>query len=265
MQEHSLTTKDLSLYYRVMGTGAPVILIHGFAEDGDIWKNLIPALEKEYRLIIPDLRGSGKSTGDTEGISMESMAEDIHLIVEKEGIEECTMIGHSMGGYITLAYVDKYPEKLNKFGLFHSTAYPDSEEKQEVRKKNIDFIRKHGSSRFVEQTTPNLFSEETRNNNQGIVKEFVDRYCNFSPASLVYYTEAMKNRKDRIEVLKKFNKPVLFIFGEFDNAVPIEQGLKQCIIPEFSYIYIAAHSGHMGMLEEPEFSIKALQDFLTGS
>jgi pimeloyl-ACP methyl ester carboxylesterase len=213
---------------------------------------------------VPDLVGSGRSTGNTEGITMDTFSEHLDLIIEKEKTGDCTMIGHSMGGYITLAFAERYPAKLDKFGLFHSTAYADNDEKKEVRKKNIEFIKKHGAAKFQQQAIPKLFSEQSRNKHPEIIKEIIDRYSNFSPTSLVHYTEAMMNRPDRIHVLKNFRKPVFFLFGEYDTAVPLEQGLKQCSIPEFSYIYIGAHSGHMGMLEEPEFCMKAVQEFLSG-
>lgn len=241
-----------------------VVLIHGFAEDARIWDNIIPELEPAYKVIAPDLPGSGTSTANTDEVTMESMAEFIKELLDRENIDTCSMIGHSMGGYITLAFAEKYPEKLNRFGLFHSTAYADSDEKKETRRKNIDFIQKHGSAKFITQTVPNLFSEESRAQYPQLVKNMIERYSNFLPGSLVNYTRAMMNRPDRIHVLKTFKKPVLFIMGENDTAVPLEQGLKQCSIPGFSYIYIATHSGHLGMLEEPVFCVKALKEFLQG-
>jgi pimeloyl-ACP methyl ester carboxylesterase len=174
------------------------------------------------------------------------------------------MIGHSMGGYVTLAYAEKYPERLNRFGLFHSSAFEDSAEKKAAREKNIAFITKHGSALFQQQTIPNLFSENSKKKLPEKISAMIERYSNFSPSALVAYTKAMKERPDRMHVLETFKKPVLFIMGEYDTAVPIEQGLKQCSVPELSYIYIAAQSGHMGMLEEPEFCLKALLDFLSG-
>ncbi len=263
MQEHGLITHESSIYYRLVGEGEPVILLHGFGEDGSIWDALSEQLKKKYRLIIPDLPGSGQSVSNTDGITMEKMAEKVKEVLDKEGIQQCKMIGHSMGGYITLAFAEKYAHYLHSFGLFHSTAYADSEEKKEARKKNIEFIGKHGSAKFLRQTVPNLFSEETRSNNPELVEQIINKYSNLSPTSLVNYTAAMMNRPDRVSVLENFKKPVLFIMGEHDTAVPLEQGLKQCRVPEISYIYICVHSGHMGMLEEPEFSLKAIQDFLS--
>lgn len=263
MQEHAIIHNEASIYYRVEGVGEPVVLLHGFGEDGLIWNDLVEKLKSDYLFIVPDLTGSGRSTGNIDRISMELLAEQVKLIVDKEQLETFSLIGHSMGGYVALAFAEKYQQHLKSLGLFHSTAYSDSDEKKGARKKNIEFIRKNGSAKFLKQSVPSLFSEGFRDNHPEVVEEIITRYSNFSPGALVSYTEAMMNRPDRTEVLRTFRKPVLFIMGEHDTAVPIEQGLKQCSIPEFTYIYICVHSGHMGMLEEPEFCLKALQEFLS--
>ena len=241
-----------------------LVFVHGFGEDSGIWENIIPEFKNDYHIIAPDLPGTGRLAGtNTQGTTMEYLAEFIKQTLDEQKIEKCTMIGHSMGGYITLAFAEKYPEVLLQFGLFHSTAYADSDEKKEARKKNMEFIRKNGASKFIETSVPKLFASETAEKQPQKIKQMVERYRNLTIDSLVHYTNAMMNRPDRIRVLENFKKPVLFIMGEHDTAVPIEQGLKQCSIPEFSYIYIATHSGHLGMLEEPNFCVKAIKEFLS--
>ena len=118
------------LNYQVIGQGAPVMLVHGFGEDGRIWEYITASLSNHYRLIIPDLPGSGKSEcPDAPSLSMDDLATALKAILDTEGHDSCTMIGHSMGGYITLAFESLYPGLLNGLGLFHSTADPDSMEK----------------------------------------------------------------------------------------------------------------------------------------
>jgi pimeloyl-ACP methyl ester carboxylesterase len=265
MQEHALIEKDLSLFYRIEGEGEPVMLIHGFAEDGDIWDGIAGELCKEYKVIVPDLAGSGRSTGNMENASMQGMADHIEMILDKEKIDSCFMIGHSMGGYITLAFAEKHADKLKGLGLFHSTAFPDSDEKKSARNKNVEFIKKHGSAKFIEQAIPGLFSDLTKKQHPEFIDDMIEKYSSFSAISLVAYTEAMRDRPDRTEVLKKFGQRVLLIIGEYDTAIPIEQSLRLCKIADFAYIYIAAHSGHLGMLEEPEYCLKAIRDFLSGN
>ena len=172
------------------------------------------------------------------------------------------MIGHSMGGYITLAFAEKYPELLSAFGLFHSTAFPDSEEKKINRRKSIEFIKEHGAFEFLRTTSPNLFSAISTNRMKSEIDEFINGLNKFSADSLIAYYEAMMQRPDRVSVLEKTNLPVLFITGQYDNPAPMNDVLKQCHLPERSFIYILTESGHMGTMEEPAKSNKAFEEFL---
>jgi len=251
------------IFYRTIGNGRPVVLIHGFGEESNVWENQIELLKDKFQLIIPELPGSGHSEIIAD-MSIDGMAEVIHFIIQHEKIEQCIVIGHSMGGYITLAFAEKYQEYLSAFGLFHSTAYPDNEEKKEVRRKGIEFIKEKGPFEFLRTSIPNQFSPITKKQNPDLVDEFIDGLRNFSADVLVSYYEAMIKRPDRTKVLKKATAPVLFVMGEHDNAVPLQDVLKQCHLPEKSYIHILYQSGHLGMLEEAEKSNRILEKFLLG-
>lgn len=271
MLEKRIKNDNVEITYRVAGEvpeaiagSKSVMLVHGFGEDSQVWNAIAEKLAQDHRVILPDLPGSGKSVPSIGDTSMEQLADQLKWVIDAEQAAHCCLIGHSMGGYVTLAFAEKYPELPRRIGLFHSTAFADSEEKKKARRKNIEFIGKHGSKKFLEQSVPNLFAEETASKNPRLIRELIERYAELSPESLVAYTRAMMDRPDRTEVLRKFNKPALLIFGEHDTAVPIEQGMKLCGLPPFPYIYIATRSGHMGMLEEPEFCLKALQEFFSG-
>ncbi len=254
--DKTITYKSSKIFYRIEGKGAPIIFIHGFAEDGNIWKHQIEFLQKNFLLIIPDLPGSGKSINDFSSTqngklsTIEFYAACIKAIVDEEKISTCIIIGHSMGGYIALAFAEKYPENLLAFGLFHSSAFADSDEKKTMRKKSIEFISKHGAAEFIRQSMPNLFFPIFKEKYPEIIEELIARYDNFNALSLVSYYEAMMQRPDRTAVLQNFKKPVLFIIGEKDNAVPLEQSLKQSHLPQISYIHILENAAHMGMFEE---------------
>jgi pimeloyl-ACP methyl ester carboxylesterase len=264
-------------------------------------KDNLPAGEAGYQLIVPDLPGSGQSEM-IEDMSMEGMAEVLKIILDTElsdstkkisskethkssesskvsplGVAEgqersslegpaptppATLIGHSMGGYITLAFAEKYGDELGAFGLFHSSAYADKEEKKAVRRKGIEFIKEHGAFEFLKTSTPNLFSPVTTQRFPDLIGQFIQSLNNFSPDALVKYYESMINRPDRTTVLEKAKIPVLFVMGKYDNAIPLEDGLKQCHLPERSYIHILHQSGHMGMMEETDKSNRLLKEFL---
>jgi pimeloyl-ACP methyl ester carboxylesterase len=265
----------------MIGSGKPVVLIHGFGEDGKIWNNQAPSnspagggpasaqsslienslLRGKFKFIIPDLPGSGKSEMIND-MSMEGMAEAIHSIIHEENIDACPIIAHSMGGYILLAFLEKYWNHVSAFGLFHSTAYADTEEKKTIRRKGIDFINQHGAFEFLQKNSPNLFSQKTKDENPELINEFIAGLHNFSAPALVSYYEAMIERPDRTEMLQNTTVPVLFIMGKYDNAVPLDDGLKQCHLPEKSYIYVLQNSGHLGMLEEIDKSNEILDKFL---
>ena len=260
--DKTITYDGGTLYYRDEGSGEPLLLVHGFAEDGAIWDKVSAGLRSACRLLIPDLPGSGRSSLPANAMSMESIAAALKNLLDQEGIDRCVLIGHSMGGYITLAFSELYPERVKAFGFFNSTAYADSEEKKAGRQKSIAFIRQHGAAPFIRQSTPNLFAPETQERRPELIEEMIQRYSGFSPESLCVYLEAMMQRPDRLSVLERFDGPILFIVGEKDQVIPLEQSLRQCHLPRVSLVHILPTSGHMGMLEDAEAASRIIQSFL---
>ena len=256
MQQKTITYQSSTIYYRVIGNGKPVMLLHGFGEDGEIWNQQVNFLQEHYTLIVPDLPGSGQSQIITD-MSIEGMADAVKAVLDAELLENITLIGHSMGGYITLALAEKYPALIRAFGLFSSSAFADSEEKKATRLKAIAFIKKNGGYEFLKTSIPGLFMGE-----HDAIPALVERAKNFTPEALIYYYRAMIDRPDRTAVLKTFPGPILFIIGEHDKAVPFDQSLQQCYLPALSHIHILRNSAHMGMLEETDKANKALLEFL---
>ena len=264
MQSKNIKYSDSTIFYRITGKGKPVVLIHGFGEDGNIWDKQVDFLQNQFQLIVPDLPGSGKSgvISSQSAVGMEEYAEIIKAILVEEKIEKSTMLGHSLGGYITLAFAEKYPGMLNSFGLVHSTAFADSEEKKAARLKSIEFIKKYGAYDFLRTTIPGLFSKQWSQDHLPEIETLVEKGKNFSSEALIQYYQAMINRPDRTAVLKNFSKPILFIIGEQDNAVPFAQSMQQCYLPVQSHIHILRNSAHMGMLEETAATNNFLLGFL---
>ncbi len=262
MMQKEITYRDTPVFYDDIGAGGAVVLVHGFGEDGNVWDSQVEALKNTCRLLVPDLPGSGRSPKGNGAWPMEELAEVIHTILLAENIEQPIIIGHSMGGYTTLAFVEKYPDRTKAFGLFQSSAFADSEEKKLNRQRNIDFIRKHNSLEFLKQSTPNLFGEMFKLAHPDFVDDFIEGYKDFDPEALMDYTKSMMNRPDRTLVLKTYNKPVLFVAGKHDKAIPFEQTMQQVHLPQLSYIHILENAGHMGMIEEPDQSNAFLKEFI---
>jgi len=125
------TDKFPQLYYQISGVGPSVLLLHGFPATGSLWSEVIPFLAVDFQVIVPDIPGAGNSTFSiNDTLSMQILAKGIHNILIREQISEVIIAGHSMGGYIALAFADMYPSMVKGISLVHSTAYSDSDEKK---------------------------------------------------------------------------------------------------------------------------------------
>jgi pimeloyl-ACP methyl ester carboxylesterase len=255
---------NTAIHYIVEGQGKHVVLLHGFAEDAHIWDSQIDFLKDHCHIIAIDLPGSGKSEMlQKEDTTIEDYADCIYALLQQEKIDNCILLGHSLGGYITLAFAEKYPS-LAGFGLVHSTAFADSEEKKGVRRKGIEMLGQYGSYPFVKNTTPNLFSARYKLHHAERVKTLSESGNNFSQQALQQYYAAMMNRPDRTHVLSGSKVPVLFILGREDVAAPLNDLLQQVHLPQISYIHILENTGHMGMWEATELVNSYLLEFIAG-
>lgn len=253
------------IYYEVYGNGKPIVLLHGFAETGVVWFHQAAYLKKHFKVIVPDLPGCGKSDElniEASKTTIEDYADCVYIVLQKENIEKCLIFGHSMGGYITLALTEKHPEIVSAFGFVHSTAFADTEEKKQNRLRGIEMIENYGGYSFLKNTTPNLFAQKFKNEHSYEIDKLIEQGKLFSKKTLQQNYYAMLNRPERTAVLKNTNMPVLFIAGKEDNAVAINDILKQVHLPEISYFHILNHVGHMGMWEAADIVNEYLEEFV---
>lgn len=251
------------IYYTVAGYGPPLVLLHGFAEDGTVWNEQLNFLKEHCMLIIPDLPGSGKSSLlRKQSVAIEDYAACISALLQAENIDRCIFLGHSMGGYVTLAFAELYADKLAGFGFVHSTAFADDEDKKNSRRKGIKLIDEYGAYAFIKNSTPNLFTNHYKHEHGDKVAGLVEQGKNFRKEALIQYYTAMMNRPNRTDVLQKSEVPVLFIAGSDDVAAPLDDLLKQVHLPKISFIHIIDGVGHMGMWEKPEQVNSFILEFL---
>ncbi|MDE3251567.1 MAG: alpha/beta hydrolase [Bacteroidota bacterium] len=267
---------DATISYRIIGEGKPVVLLHGFGETGHIWDEQIAFLKDFCCLLIPDLPGSGASSllrqkakvkiqkegSGSNDILMEDYADCIQALLLHQNIESCIMLGHSMGGYITLAFAEKYPGFLSAFGLIHSTAFADTDEKKKNRERGIALIAEFGAYAFLKNTTPNLFAERFKQKCPEKINKLIEEGKAFTSEALQQYYRAMMLRPDRTHVLKGNPLPVIFVMGTEDIAAPMEDVLKQVSLPNISYIYVLPDTGHMGMWEAADELNRQLLAFI---
>lgn len=258
--------KNASIFYLATGEGQPVILLHGFGENSTVWNEQVGFLKAHCRLLIPDLPGTGLSLFENDKAentdSITYYADVVHALLQNESIDSCIMLGHSMGGYILLAFAEKYPEKLRGFGLIHSTAFADSLEKKQNRLKGIEMIEEYGAYAFLKNTTPNLFAAKFKKEHPEKIEALIEEGRSFSKDTLQQYYKAMMNRPDRTKELKDSEVPVLFVIGTEDVAAPLQDVLKQTHMPKISFIYILEDTGHMGMWENAEKMNNIIFEFI---
>lgn len=240
------------IHYLDTGEGNTIVLLHGFGEDSQIWNKQVTQLQQDYRLIVPDLPGSGNSSMLSTPDTIEAYATAIEALLIHLSVNKCIMLGHSMGGYITLAFAEAFPERLLGWGLIHSTAFADSEEKKMNRQRGIELMQQYGAYAFLRNTIPNLFAESFKKQEPDVLDELIESAKAFTAEACCAYYKAMKDRPDRTHVLSGNKKPVLFVLGTEDVAAPLNDLLQQVHLPSTAYIHILEGVGHMGMLEATE-------------
>jgi len=250
------------LNYSLYGnSGAPAVcLIHGYGETSIVWTSLVESLENSYRVLVIDLPGFLNSPL-TEANSLAQMAEDIHVVLEKEDMSQAVLLGHSMGGYIGLEFCAKFPESVKGFGMIHSTANADSVEKSQGRRKTIDFLRKSPLESYAKLFAPNLFAEQNRSNQEWIKAAF-DSAMGCTNEGLINAMEAMISRTDNNKVYSDLDIPYLFVVGRYDEMVPMSDMLKQAASCRRSMSEIFNESGHLAMVEEELKLKKVVKDYL---
>lgn len=259
--DKTLQFQNTACFYTDEGNGEPLVLIHGFCEDSSVWAAFRKYFSKNYRVIVPDLPGYGNSALP-EKLTIEWMADCVYALLEKEKILYPTIIGHSMGGYITMALTEKHPGFPEKIGLFHSHAYADGEEKKKNRQKSIDFVQKNGTTEFVSELVPNLFAEKFRTEHKETVARQNAHALTYPAETITAGLHAMMLRYDRTSVLKAYKKPVLFILGKEDKTIPYLKSVEQCRYPAVASVHILNGVAHMGMLEAQDKTIEIVEDFL---
>ena len=240
-------------------TGAPsslptLVLLHGFLEDSRMWDGLIEEFEKLGNVVRIDLPGHGQSGNFGEIHSMEDMADAVHEVISAVGLEKPVVLGHSMGGYVALAYAELY-ENIGGLGLFFSTPYADSGARKMMRDKAEALVLQNRNA-FIRAAIPQLFSVELRPGLREIISQQIDYSLEMSVEGVVAAIRGMKSREDRTRLLidpPKFLQPqkIGVFAGESDTVIPIASVREWMDAPGVGYKYISSH-GHMGHLSDSQ-------------
>ena len=254
--------KNISIRFDDGGEGIPVVLLHGYLESLSIWDDFVCPLSEKYRIITIDLPGHGE-TGIIEDIaSMEFMAEIVKAVLDFLEIEKCILIGHSMGGYATLAFLELYPERLLGFSLFHSKPHPDNPAAIVNRKRAIELIKESKKELIVNTNVPLGFANSNLEKMEEEV-EFAKQIARKTPdEGVIYALNAMMLRPSREKLLRETDLPCLFILGKLDNYITFNDIYPTFKLPKNGRFFILENSGHMGFLEEKEKALEGVISFI---
>ncbi len=247
------------IHFFKKGSGQPLVLLHGFCESGRMWNYFADELSDYFRVICPDLPGFGDSPIAGDKITLEEVAVQLEEWMAENQIQDPIVIGHSLGGYVALALLELMGSRLKAIGLFHSTAFPDDEEKKGMRNRTIIFLQKNGVEKFVTSFVPPLFPENRREELASEIQAAIEDARRASLDGLIAFAGAMRDRKDRVEILRNYAGPKLLIAGTEDGAVKIEASRAQQ--DAFSHYIELQGVGHMGMVEEREKTVEVVREF----
>jgi len=249
------------MYYD-RGEGACIVLLHGYLETAEIWIEFAVQFLKKFRILTLDLPGHGQSGIWGKVHSMDDLAGSVNAILKAENIDNVFLVGHSMGGYVAMAFAELFPEKLSGYALFHSTCFADTEEKKRNRDREISLVLCKKKRQIINVNIPKGFSD----NNVVIKKSEVDWARNLAMSNpdqgIVAILNGMKERPDRTHVLKDPSIPLLIIGGMKDNYIPIDVYEKMITLAPHASVLKLEESGHMGFLEEPVVSAKAIVNMM---
>ncbi|MGZ3882813.1 MAG: alpha/beta fold hydrolase [Bacteroidia bacterium] len=253
--------KNAAVTFSDTGKGRAVVLLHGFLGSHQIWQDAIANLSRSYRVIAIDLPGHGGTPCFGYVHSMELMAKCVKAVMDQLRLKKYVIIGHSMGGYAALAFADLFPDNLRGICLYHSTAYADSEEKKRDRTRSVKVVKANHQI-YTSEVIRNLFA--TKN------LKYLSREISFarkiasktSKQGIVAALEGMKDRISRDIILGLVDYPIMMVIGELDNILPAAQLREQAEVIRNRQVLYLEHDGHMGFLESPKASNKALRQFL---
>jgi pimeloyl-ACP methyl ester carboxylesterase len=256
--------KQAQIAYTVSGKGRAVVLLHGFLGSAHSWDGLRTSLAKHFKVICVDLPGHGQSDCYGYVHNMELMAQAVKAVTDSLHLKKYVLIGHSMGGYASLAFAELFPDYIRGLCLFHSTSYADSEQKKKDRDKAIRAV-KNSYPIYVKLTIKNLFNTKNLSHLKKETRFTQQIARKTSKRGVVAALEGMKNRHSRDVVLHFARYPVLFIIGRYDNILPMQSLLDQAELCEYKHILLLENAGHMGFLEEPVLCLKHIKRFIRQS
>jgi pimeloyl-ACP methyl ester carboxylesterase len=262
MTHQTLDFNGINLHYQDEGNGDIVlVLIHGFMSDLRVWSYYVFSYMREIRVITIDLLGHGQSEWfENTPSTMELQAQAVKTVLDHLNIKECVMVGHSMGGYVSLAFAEAYPQYIKGLCLLHSHALPDGNNVKEKREQTCNIINQNRAN-FIISFIPNLFAPASRDKFYYEIKDLQDSALDSKAEGLILAQKGIATRTSKIELLRTIDIPVLFIIGKQDPRIQLDMVIAQASFPKHSEVLILDNVGHMGHIESRDIIKRRLLSF----
>ncbi len=248
-----ITLKSFTLAYERRGRGKTLVLIHGYPLDHTIWDSVLPLLENDFDLVLPDLRGFGESGTTSLPYQLADMAGDILALLDYLEIKKVAMVGHSMGGYMALAFARAFPDRLLGLGLVASQALADPPEKKTGRYQEAEHVLVHG----VGDVASGMSIKLTDNPDLQVL--LYDLMLRQHPQGLAGALGAMAERQDSMQLLSEINIPVVLVHGTADKLIPLERARAIHAVVKSGDLTEIENAGHMPMMEAPRVTAQAIK------
>lgn len=250
------------IYYSDSGEGEIVVLLHGYLETSDIWNGFAKKLAAKYRVISIDLPGHGLSKVYSECHTMEFLAGAVKGLLVNLNINKIFLTGHSMGGYVVLAFLELFPELLRGYCLFHSHPFADSSETLQKRETQIKIVRSGKKYLIYPESISTMFATGNLDKFREALQRSKDIAATIRDEGIIAVLNGMMRRPSRLEFMEKGKVPCLWILGKQDNYISCESVQSMVKLPANAKVVILENSGHMGFVEEEDLSVKILEDFI---
>lgn len=242
------------------GSKPTIVLLHGYLESLDVWDDFTRLLSPQLRVIALDLPGHGVSEVKGEVHTMEFLADVVRGVLDGQGVGKCVLAGHSMGGYVALAFLRKYPELLDGIILFHSFSGADSSQTLKRRQREIDIVLS-GKKDLLANTVAAGFAEQNRKRFADEIADLSEQVFLTEEAGVAALLRGMSERSDSNETLSASGVPQMFIFGRCDEYITADTAEEMIAKHPQAEVLWLDNSGHMGFIEEPQKSADAIIDF----
>jgi 3-oxoadipate enol-lactonase len=253
---------DIQLAYDDAGSGPAVILLHGYPFNRSMWHEQIAALRDRYRVVTLDLRGHGDSESSAGPITMNTLAQDVALLMDTLDIPRAAIGGLSMGGYVVLAFYHLFPLRVRSLILADTRAQADTAEAKQNRAQQAEKVLAEGMAGIVDAMLPKLLAPETVSKRPEVVKRIRDMMLRTKPEGAAAALRGMAIREDQTERLSRIVSPALILVGREDAITPVADSERMHHEIGGSRLVVIENAGHVSNIEQPEQFNEAMTDFL---